>query len=218
MITRNTIAQYIKAADYPALVEVAAQNQAKTLKYIQSYIYGDYDDPIRWQAITAFGYLAHTYADEYDEAYRNVLRRSLWAMNDESGNVPWSAPEVMAAIIKAAPKYDYDFTAPMLTNGLDNPMCHIGVMWAIGHLGNDFAKSIAPFLARLDFALNMADPTLCGYAIWAYTQTNYSQARELITPLLTEKQSILLYDGQCLKDITIAELVQEYLQGVSSHV
>ena len=69
MTTRNTIAEYIKKADYPALVSEANKNQAKVLKYVQSYIYGDYDDPIRWQAISAFGHLAH----EYAEMYRRTL-------------------------------------------------------------------------------------------------------------------------------------------------
>ena len=40
MTTRNTIAEYIKKADYPALVSEANKNQAKVLKYVQSYIYG----------------------------------------------------------------------------------------------------------------------------------------------------------------------------------
>ena len=39
MTTRNTIAEYIKKADYPALVSEANKNQAKVLKYVQSYIY-----------------------------------------------------------------------------------------------------------------------------------------------------------------------------------
>lgn len=217
MITRNLIAQYIKEANYQALIKSAAQNQAKTLKYTQSFIYGSYDDPIRWQAITAFGNLAQIYADEYDEAYRNVLRRSLWAMNDESGNVPWGAPEVMAAIIKAAPKYNYDFTAPMITNGLDNPMCHIGVLWAFGHLGGNFSPELQQFLPRLTFALSANDATLCGYAVWAYTQATYAPASDLIKSLINNYTEITLYDGSQLQKTTIAALAQNYLSEVQIH-
>ena len=217
MITRNLIAQYIKEKNYPALLQAAAQSQAKTLKYTQSFIYGSYDDPIRWQAISAFGHLAHAYAAEYDEAYRNVLRRSLWAMNDESGNVPWGAPEVMAAIIKAAPKYNYDFTAPMLTNGLDNPMCHIGVMWAIGHLGADFSAELEQFLPRITFALNAAEPLLCAYAVRACTKAAYAPAGELIRPLIHNHTEISLYNDTDLVNISLAELAQEYFREVKSH-
>ena len=217
MTTRNTIAEYIKKADYPALVSEANKNQAKVLKYVQSYIYGDYDDPIRWQAISAFGHLAHEYADIYDEPYRNVLRRSLWAMNDESGNVPWSAPEVMAAIIKAAPKYNYDFTAPMLTNGLDNPMCHIGVLWAVGHLGSNFNADLAQFLPRLTFALQSDDALLCGYAIYAFTSCAYKEVEELIKPLCNVNAPLVIYKDEQLQKTTVSALAPNYLREVCAH-
>ncbi len=128
MTTRNTIAEYIKKADYPALVSEANKNQAKVFKIPSKATFTEITTILSAGRRSALSDIWHTSTLRcYDEPYRNVLRRSLWAMNDESGNVPWSAPEVMAAIIKAAPKYNYDFTAPMLTNGLDNPMCHISI-------------------------------------------------------------------------------------------
>lgn len=212
MSTRTNIASYIHKADYQALINTASKEQAKTLKYTQSHIYGDMDEATRWYAITAFGKLAKTYADEHDEAYRNILRRCLWAMNDESGNVPWSSPEVMASIIKAAPKYSYDFTAPMLTNGLDNPMCHRGVLWAIGHLGTDFSAELAQFLPQVTFALNSKDAALRGFAIWAFIQTAYLAPKETIAELTNDNAEFHLFSDGQLKKTTVSALAQKYLE------
>ena len=212
MSIRTDVAAYITNADYQAIIDLAKENQAKTLKFVQSHIYGDINDAIRWHAITAFGYLTKAYADICDEPYRNVLRRCLWAMNDESGNVPWSAPEVMAAIIKAAPKYSFDFTAPMLTNGLDNPMCHSGVLWAMGHLGEDFAQELAPFLAKVEFALNSSDPLLRGLAIWAFTRLKYQPAAGIIGSLVEDSEEFYLFSDDCLQKTTVGDMAKKYLQ------
>ena len=212
MSIRTDVAAYIKDADYQSLIDLARENQAKTLKFVQSHIYGDINDSIRWHAICAFGYLAKTYADTYDEPYRNILRRCLWAMNDESGNVPWSAPEVMAAIIKAAPKYSSDFTAPMLTNGLDNPMCHSGVLWAIGHLGEDFAQELAPFLAKVEFTLHSPDPLLRGLAIWAYTRCKYKPLAGIIGSFVEDSEEFYLFNDDVLEKTTVGDMAEKYLQ------
>lgn len=212
MSIRTDITSYIQTADYPSLINCARTAHAQTLKYTQSHIYGDMDEPTRWYAITAFGHLARAYADLYDEAYRNILRRCLWAMNDESGNVPWGSPEVMASIIKAAPKYSYDFTAPMLTNGLDNPMCHRGVLWAAGHLGRDFSDALAPFLPQLTFALTANDAALRGYAVWAFTCNAYTDAKALIAPLAEDQNTFYLFADGRLSQTTVAALAQQYLE------
>ena len=202
---KQEIGTYIQQGNFEQILACAEEKQAQTCKYVQMYLFGDDREITRWNAIIALGKLAQRYAEENDEVYRNILRRQLWAMNDESGNVPWSAPEVMAAIIKARPnQYQEDFFAPMLTNGLENPMCHKGVLWAMGYLGEAFLPQLERFLPQILFALDARDADLRGYAVWALKQLDYqTKATER---LINDTSTFLLYENECLTEKKICEL------------
>ena len=81
------ITDYIAAQNYTAIVEIGQENNAKALRYVQMNIWGDYRNEQRWYALSALEALASEFAVQYDEIYRNVIRRAVWAMADESGNV-----------------------------------------------------------------------------------------------------------------------------------
>ena len=205
MTLKQEISKYVAEGNFTAIIQSAAQKQAQTCKYVQMNLFGDDREIVRWHAITALGRLAEVYGEENDEVYRNILRRELWAMNDESGNVPWSAPEVMAAIIKAKPKqYTEDFFAPMLTNGLENPMCHKGVLWAIGYLGKNFEKELAPFVPQILFLLEAPQADLRGYAVWALKQLGIESKAML--RLVGDHSEFLLYEDEKLVKKKISDM------------
>lgn len=54
------------------------------------------DEVVRTKAVSAFGVLIKRLAEEDMEAARNVMRRLMWSLNDESGGIGWGAPEAMA--------------------------------------------------------------------------------------------------------------------------
>ena len=56
---------------------------------------------------------------------------------------------MMTAVIKAAPKQYREFVKIMITNGLDSPMCHLGVLWSVGYLGPDYLAEIEPYMKRI---------------------------------------------------------------------
>ena len=96
---KQQVTEWIASQDYEAMINAASEGSEKCLRYAQMNIWGDSHDTQRWYAITAMGKLAEAYCAKEDEVYRNVIRRAVWAMSDESGNVPWAAPEMMAVII-----------------------------------------------------------------------------------------------------------------------
>lgn len=206
---KKLVTEYIQEQNYAAIVEVGRENNARALRYVQMNIWGDYRNVQRWYAISALEALARAYAADHDEIYRNVIRRAVWAMADESGNVPWAAPEMMTAVIKACPAQYQEFVKIMVTNGLDSPMCHLGVLWSIGYLGADYLPELQPFLKRILKFLDHQDGEVRGTAVWALKQLHYEPAFAKINSMADDAAEVWIYDQGVLQQTTISQIVKK---------
>lgn len=206
---KKLITEYIMEQNYQAIVEVGRENNARALRYVQMNIWGDYRNIQRWYAISALEALARAYAADHDEIYRNVIRRAVWAMADESGNVPWAAPEMMTAVIKAAPKQYREFVKIMITNGLDSPMCHLGVLWSIGYLGPDYLAEIEPYGKRILKFLEHKDGELRGTAVWALKRLQYAPAFDKMNSMADDAAEVWIYENGSLQQQTISQIVNK---------
>ena len=206
---KKLITDYLKEQNYEAIVDVGRENNARALRYVQMNIWGDYRNAQRWHAVMALEALAEAYGADHDEIYRNVIRRAVWAMADESGNVPWAAPEMMAAVIKAQPEQYREFVKIMITNGLDSPMCHLGVLWSIGYLGEAYLDDIEPYLHRIVKFLDHADGELRGTAVWALKQLHYEPAFVKINSMADDAAEVWIFEDGALQRKTISQIVCE---------
>lgn len=206
---KKQITEYITEQNYAAIVEIGRENNARALRYVQMNIWGDYRNPQRWYAISALEALAAAYAADHDEIYRNVIRRAVWAMADESGNVPWAAPEMMTAVIKACPQHYGEFIKIMITNGLDSPMCHLGVLWSIGYLGKEYLPEVEPFMKRIVKFLDHKEGELRGTAVWALKQLQYEPVFDKINSMADDAAAVWIYEHGALQQRTISQIVHE---------
>ena len=206
---KKLITDYIAGQNYDAIVEIGQENNAKALRFVQMNIWGDYRKELRWYALSALEQLAKEFASEYDEVYRNVIRRAVWAMADESGNVPWAAPEMMAVVIKAAPAQYKDFVKIMVHNGLDSPMCHHGVLWGVGYLGKEYYAEIEPFMPKLMKFLDAKDDELRGLAIWALKALQYEPAFDKINSMAEDTAVAWIYEDGILQQKTIGQIMNK---------
>ncbi len=206
---KKVITDYIKEQNYEAIVEIGQENNAKALRYVQMNIWGDYRKEMRWYALSALEALAQEFAAQYDEVYRNVIRRAVWAMADESGNVPWAAPEMMAVVIKAYPAQYKEFVKIMITNGLDSPMCHHGVLWAVGYLGEEYLSEIERFGPKLMRFLDSKDMELRGLAVWALKRLQYAPAFDTINSMAGDDGAAWIYENGALTRQTIGQMLNK---------
>lgn len=206
---KKLITEYLVQQNYEAIVALGYENEAKVLRYVQMHIWGDYRQALRWHALSALGALAKEFASQHEEVYRNVIRRAVWAMADESGNVPWAAPEMMAVVIKACPEQYQEFIKIMITNGLDSPMCHYGVLWAVGYLGEAYATEIAPFMEKLIKFLDAEDDDLRGVAVWALKRLHYTAAFDKINAMAEDAAMAWIYENDRLQQKEIGQMINE---------
>ncbi|MGF7184685.1 hypothetical protein GGQ84_000769 [Desulfitispora alkaliphila] len=215
MRKKDLIKNLIAKQDYERIVELATENHSQTLKYVQMQLFHPLDSPMRWYAIETLGVLTRHLAPSRIAPYKNLLGRFWWAMNEEGGNVPWSSPEAMASIISEMPDTFSDYTPLFITNGLENPICHRGVLWGVGQVGTVAPAQVAPFYQDLLPFLESSDPDLAGYAAWAFGKTKCQDALSELVKLQNRSEVIYLFQDGNLKEHTIGEIASQALLGLS---
>lgn len=73
------------------------------------------------RAASALGKAVSRMADEHIEEARNVVRRLMWHMNEESGNIGWGIPEAFAETLAQVPPLADPFRRVLLHYIYDAP-------------------------------------------------------------------------------------------------
>lgn len=206
---KQLIKELVLERKYESLVKLAEKKHSQTLKYIQMNLFEDINSPLRWHAIEALGRLARELAPKELEIYRNLLRRFLWAMNDESGNVPWSSPEAMGSIIVNQPFLLGEYTPMLITNALDNPMCHRGMLWAAWQIAKTRNSLVLPFVKEIAPFIKSTDPDLRGYCALALGELGYHEVLPQLVSLQEDESPVLIFRKGKLIMETVGSLALE---------
>jgi len=89
---KSKVKELLRERDYDNL-QKWAKNMRNPQRTLLSLAY-DTDELIRWRAIEAIGKVAQIQAESDIEKVRDLIRRLLWLMNDESGGLGWHSPEI----------------------------------------------------------------------------------------------------------------------------
>ena len=120
--------------DSTGLLEWAAEEK-NAFRTLQSLLW-DGDLLIVWRTIEALGRLAATRTGRETEEVRELIRKLLWCMNDESGNLCWFAAESIAEILTQVPALREEFLEVWL-GFVDEEPFEAGVRWGMARLATD---------------------------------------------------------------------------------
>lgn len=107
---------------------------------------------IHWHAISSFGYLAKHLVPENLPKTRDMVRRCIWMLTEESGGIPWNAPAIMGEIMANSSDMAGEFSAILLSyvdqpekgpeNFLDTLELRISAFWGIFRLSQTFPEFV----------------------------------------------------------------------------
>jgi len=129
----------------------------------------------RWRAAEALGIVVAQMAQVDAESAREIMRRLLWSLNEDSGSIGWGAPEAMAEVLRQSPQMRQEFLAvfmghlePPRWQRMD-PWIRIGFLWGLWRLGKeacgtDAVLQITPILIK---SLNDGQPPEKAWAFLA---------------------------------------------------
>ena len=107
MARTNEINEMLMRRDFTGAVTLAG-GPAKAIRLLISYAYND-DVLLRGRAFEMLAVAAAERASEDIEDVREIIRRLLWSMNDESGGIGWHAAEAAGEILAAVPSLIAEF-------------------------------------------------------------------------------------------------------------
>ena len=171
------------------------------------------------------------------EDTRIIMRRLMWSMNEESGNLGWGVPEAMGAIVGKNETLAAEYGNVLLsymhdTGGEDNFLEYTplrrGAYWAAGSLAQRRPLQVLPVVPSLAQGL-LGDDTPCtAYSAWALTQLYHAlpapqqhalqqQLSALGVPqhcivLQHNETSVTLLVGTTVETHTVGALAQHLLQ------
>lgn len=172
-------------------------------------------DPKRkWRAVLALGLAMGELTTAKVE---RQVRHFLWAMNDESGAVPYGIPEALGETLAVRPELKPGIL-PILVSFLvsedlfQTGTILAGAIWALGRVGLEDPEEKERALPGLRSALGSEDPQVRGAAAWAVAQLDLAaDLADNIGSLVEDNETItLLVDGE-IEDVQIGELARRAL-------
>jgi HEAT repeat protein len=193
----------------------------KTLNHLISALCSE-DEEVKWHAVTATGWLLADLAGRDPEAARNILRRMIWSLNEESGGIGWGLPEAMGETLARNENLAREFAAILVSyihpeeNFLEFEPLQRGALWAIGRLAEAFPFLLTPLKAGaflLPF-LESRDPAVRGNAIQALGLLGDEQSLPRLKDLLRDREVVRLYREGKFMSIRTGELAQEAIERI----
>jgi hypothetical protein len=136
---KTDINNAVSNEDWASLVQLARREPAKTLRHLTSRLCSA-DVALKWKAVRAMAVVTGDREGVGEDRLRELLRRFVWLLSDESGNVPFGVPEAFGEILVARPELQQEFL-PLLCSLAYDPertqtgAIEQGVYWALGRVG-----------------------------------------------------------------------------------
>lgn len=146
---KEEIFRYLKENNCDALLDMFDRDPHGLRRGLTRLTY-DRDEDLAGQAAAFFGMLAKKRAASWPEYFREIIRRHLWAMNEESGNMDWRAPEVIAHIVAAEPDLFGEYAPVMIEAALMEPIFYPSLRKAKKILASKDRKLIEYHLPSLE--------------------------------------------------------------------
>ncbi len=113
----------------------------------------------REKAALGLGSVVAALAEKDPEAARVVMRRLMWSLNEESGNLGWGVPEAMGCILARSPLLAGEYVRVFFSyvhdtgrgedNYLDYAPLRAGVFWGAARLAEARPDLMAPYRSIL---------------------------------------------------------------------
>lgn len=141
-----------------ALVAGSVQAERKLISLLVRISY-DKETLAGWRAIRAMGAAARELVKTDAAFLRETCRRLLWTLNDESGGIGWSSPELLGEIVSADPDRFSDIV-PLIAQAYDfeEQTFRAGVVYALGRIAGTHPMLAAVHPGVPEAALSDPDP------------------------------------------------------------
>lgn len=210
---KKALLSLLKQQRYAEIVKGARENAKGIFRLLISVAY-DKTDIVCWRAIEATGIVAGEIAQANPEVIRNLAQRLLWMMRDESGNNPWSAPEMLGEIVRNSPDALADI-APVIASFHDELMLRPGVLRAIFRIGEVRPDLIAMSGEFILPYLHDQDPVVRAYSLFIAGAYKLGEILPVISAMKGDRDTVTLYVDGDFSSMSVSRIAGEIIEGLS---
>jgi hypothetical protein len=174
----------------------------------------DEDHLISWRAIEFIGRLAGREAEGQLENMRDMIRRLLWLMNDESGGLGWHSPEMIGEILMNVPSLIDEYGRLLLAYLREEPFEN-GVHEAIARISELRPDLYIDSAEELVKSLEATQASTRYYAAAALWSIDPESQQKNLARMLGDPGNVEIYDfhsGQLINS-TVGESLKKYVTG-----
>lgn len=180
------------------------------------------DETVKWRAVTALGVVVAALADADLEAARNIMRRLMWSLNDESGGIGWGAPEAMGEIMARSTRLAEEYVGILLSyvredgNLLENDPLERGALWGLARVAEKHPALLCDASPCFLSLLGSQDLEKRGLALWVlgFLGTGFSPS-DLETVQGTPSPFFSIYHEGELKRFSLSDLAARAARSLS---
>ncbi len=191
-VNREGVRKLLTEHEWEEIVRLALLDR-RVLRILLGLLY-EAEDYVHWLAIDAIGRCGGRTAADNPEKTRDLIRRLLWTLNDESGGTPWGATGAIGAVIAARPDLFGGYLS-MICPFHDDVNLYPEFIWSVGAVGRtrpELAGEYVPFL--LD-ALGHAAADIRGYAAWCLGVLRAVDAADALEACRGDAAEAAVYEG-----------------------
>ena len=176
----------------------------------------DKDTLAGWRAITAIGSIARAIVKTEYPVLREMVRKLLWSLSDESGGIGWSAPEMLGEIVSADPVRFRD-VVPLIAEvySIEEKVFRPGVIYALSRISQVEPAAVQPHIDLAIKALSDQDPLVRVYALKLMMglqdvlATEQRDAYLAIRKKMADDMSeVWIFDGNAFINVLVSELAR----------
>jgi len=146
-----------------------------------------------WKAIEALGRASAIVFTDDPERVREVIRRQLWQMNDESGNVGWYAAEAVGEILYNVPDLIGAFAEILPAFFVEEPF-ERGAHWSVARVASLKPETYRLLADKIAMSLGSPDATIRLYTLWILKHLKASSTAGPVRRLLEDDARVSYYD------------------------
>jgi hypothetical protein len=212
---RQKVGEILESPDrQTALAQLARIPDNQLTGHLFSHLYAR-KELIRFRSVTAMGFVGKRLTENHMEGARNLMRRLMWNLNDESGGIGWGSAEAMGEVMSHSPALAGEFDSILFSfldpnaNYIDNPQLLQGILWGIGTYAKADPDQVTGYRAGLMAPfLGCSDPVKKGYAVRGLIHAGYLDRNSLPGPIQADPTQILIYNGWHFDTVRICDLAR----------
>jgi hypothetical protein len=187
--TKKALIQALESNNL-AFIASQAKEDRKVMSQLVRLAY-DKETLVGWRAIKATGLAARELVKTDYPFLRELIRKLLWSLSDESGGIGWSSPEILGEIVSADPARFQD-VIPLIAEvyEIEETVFRPGVLYALCRIAEANYKYVLPEKDLVGRALFDSIPLVRFYGI---------KLGSLLTPGLAEDDKQVI--GKLLKSL-----------------